>query len=341
MSHPCRLGAVMVTYNRLAHLQQTLPRLLAEAVDHVLVVDNASTDATAAWLASQTDPRLEVLRLVENSGGAGGFEAGMAAMTRDHDPDWIVLLDDDACPCAGALAVFQDRARAFDPGSKGSGAIGAFAAAVVFPDGSLCEMNRPSRNPFWHLGPLLRTIFVGGRQAFHLRDDEIIATGTDTPPPVDVDAASFVGFFVSRGAVQQIGLPEGGLFIYGDDVLYSLRLRRAGFRLCLLPDVRFEHDCKSLGAGLATRPLWKMYYLCRNGISVARQAAGWFLFPLALLYYCMKWAGKARYYTAQERPIYWSLMWAGVRDGLRGKRGRNDAVHNYTASLLAPEDMTG
>jgi GT2 family glycosyltransferase len=330
------LGAVMVTYNRLAHLQQTLPRLLAEAVDHVLVVDNASTDATAQWLGTLRDPRLTVLRLDDNSGGAGGFEAGLAAMTRTHDPDWTVLLDDDACPCAGALAVFRGHAAGFDPD-----AIGAVAAAVIFPDGTLCEMNRPARNPFWHPGALLRTVFFGGRQAFHLRTDEIIApAGADIPPPVDVDTASFVGFFVSRNAVARTGLPEGGLFIYGDDVLYSLRLRRAGFRLCLLPDVRFEHDCKSLGTGLATRPLWKVYYLCRNGVSVARQASGPVLFPVALLYYCVKWARKAAHYTAQERPVYRSLMWAGVRDGLRGRRGRHDAVHDRAASSLAPEDLS-
>ena len=50
----CRLVAVVVTYNRLDKLKATLARLLespASELAAVVVVDNASTDATAAWLA--------------------------------------------------------------------------------------------------------------------------------------------------------------------------------------------------------------------------------------------------------------------------------------------------
>ena len=39
--------------------------------DHVLVVDNASTDGTAEMLREEF-PQVEVLRLPENQGGAGG-----------------------------------------------------------------------------------------------------------------------------------------------------------------------------------------------------------------------------------------------------------------------------
>lgn len=76
-----RLVAVVVTHNRLDHLQKTVGRLLdspAADLDGLVVVDNASDDGTAAWLAAQSDPRLDVLRLAVNGGGAGGFEAACA-----------------------------------------------------------------------------------------------------------------------------------------------------------------------------------------------------------------------------------------------------------------------
>ena len=96
-----KIAALVVTYNRLNALQSALPQVLAEPFAHVLVVDNASTDGTAAWLAGLDDPRLQVLHLKENTGGAGGFAAGLKALSGF---DWYVLADDDAWPAKGCLA---------------------------------------------------------------------------------------------------------------------------------------------------------------------------------------------------------------------------------------------
>ena len=54
------IAAVVVTHDRLDKLTVTVARLLDQPVDHVIVVDNASTDGTAAWLAT-LDKAREVL----------------------------------------------------------------------------------------------------------------------------------------------------------------------------------------------------------------------------------------------------------------------------------------
>lgn len=314
------LAAIVVTYNRLEPLKVTIDRLTGETVDHIVIVNNASTDTTADWLATLTDPRVHVINLTTNTGGAGGFEAGMAYARDTLDPDWVVLMDDDARPAPDALACFARETSDIDPHS---GEYGCIAAAVFYPDGKICEMNRPSRNPFWHIGLFAKTLFTGSRAGFHL-DDTAFAPDAGA---VDIDVASFVGYFVSRGAIAKVGLPEGGLFIYGDDVLYSLRLRRAGLRMAMNPAVQFEHACGTLGDGFVYHPIWKIYYHCRNGVTIARQAAGPLIFPAALLYYIAVWWRRGLHCTPQERPAYRRMMWAGLRDGLRGRRGRNDAVH--------------
>jgi GT2 family glycosyltransferase len=322
------LVAVVVTFNRLDQLQITVERLLAEACDLVLVVDNASSDGTADWLAAQSDPRLHVLRLTENSGGAGGFEAGLA-MARDRwNPDWCVLMDDDARPMPGACAAFRSVAANIDPDT---GAVGVIGAAVLLPDGRVSEMNRPGLNPFWHMDLLLQTFVKGNRAGFHL-DDAAYAPGAAAR---DIDLSSFVGYFVSRGTLARAGLPEGGLFIYGDDVLYSLRLRRKGIGIRFVPSVRFEHDCATMGEGFVYRPLWKIYYHCRNGVDIARQAAGPVVFPAALAWYVMIWWRRGLYCPAEDRALYRKMMWTGLRDGLRGRRGRNDVIHQM-ATLARP-----
>ena len=307
-----QIVALVVTFNRLAQLQTTVARLLAEDLDAVVVVNNASTDGTADWLASQHDQKLNAITLDRNRGGAGGFEQGLKAAMARHDADWFVLMDDDARPLPGAIAQFRAEV-------GGMGAWEAVAAGVYYPDGDICEMNRPSRNPFWHLGRFLRTLFGGGRSGFHLRDDEFHVRTVE-----QIDVTSFVGFFLSRAAIARVGLPDGKLFIYGDDVIYTLGLSRAGGAIGFAPWLRFEHDCSTLrrGEGHIHRPLWKAYYNYRNGLLGYRAAAGPVLFWPALCVVVVKWALKSRGYGPSQ-TLFLRLLGVAVTDALRGKLDRS------------------
>lgn len=307
------LVAVVVTHNRLDQLRVTVARLLeAPPADltAVVVVDNASDDGTAAWLAEQADPRLVVHRSPENIGGAGGFELGMRKAVALFDPDWIVVMDDDARPAPGALAAFHAAPRPDDT---------ACAAAVYYPDGRVCEMNRPSVNPFWHPRVFLRTLRKG-RDGYHIPHDDYAASG---PRPIDL--TSFVGLFLSRRIIRETGFPEAKLFLYGDDVIYTLRLRRRGLKIVFDPGVRFEHDCSTFQDDRKRefRPLWKVYYTYRNGLIMYHTAAGPLFWPLLLLL-LPKWRLAARRYGA-DRDTYLRLMRAAVRDGVRGRALRPHA----------------
>jgi GT2 family glycosyltransferase len=310
---PARLVALVVTHDRLAQLRLTVDRLLRAPADRlaaVLVVDNASTDGTAAWLAGQSDPRLAVHRLAENAGGAGGFEAGLRLAAERFDPDWVLLMDDDARPAPGALAAFHAAPR---------GDAEAWAAAVYNPNGAICEINRPSRNPFWHRDAFFATA-RRGRAGFHLPD----AAYRPGAAPAPIDAASFVGLFLSRRAMALAGWPDGRLFIYGDDVLYTLGLRRAGGRITFDPGLHFEHDYSTVRVhGSAMRPLWKVYYHHRNTLFVYRRAAGpAFAGVLALV--VPKWLLAARGY-GPDRATYLRLLRLALADGLRGRAARPHA----------------
>jgi GT2 family glycosyltransferase len=311
-----RLVAVVVTYNRLDQLRITLASLLAaqaEGLDHIIVVDNASTDGTQDWLARQTAPHLTVHRCAVNGGGAGGFEAGMRLAVARFDPDWIVVMDDDARPDPGAIAGFL--------GAERDGPM-AWAAAVYHPDGRICDMNRPTMNPFWHRGMVLATlkeIMRGqGRNGFHLNTADYEGTRHRA-----IDSGSFVGLFISRAAVAAVGYPDGSLFIYGDDVLYSLALRQTGGQILFDPALRFEHDFSTMtDADQRFRPLWKTYYHYRNLLMVYRLAAGrwfWLVLPLMML----KWTIKVRFHSG-ERTRYLALLARAMRDGLAH---RTDVTH--------------
>ncbi|GKY86555.1 glycosyltransferase [Sinisalibacter aestuarii] len=300
-----RVAAIVVTFQRLPQLTATLERLFATAPEHlahIVVVDNASADGTGEWLATQDDPRLSVVTLPQNMGGAGGFEAGMRFAVETLDPDWLLVMDDDARPSPGALERFHAVPR---------GGHEAWAAAVFYPSGNLCEMNRPTRNPFWSPRAFLGAL-LSGRQGFHVSDTDY-ASGSAS----QIDAASFVGLFVSRAAVAKVGYPDPSLFIYADDVLYTLGIRKAGGTIAFDPTMRFEHDCESSQPGRKIYdPVWRAYYHHRNIIFVYRQAAGVLFWPVMLLF-LIRWTFLARDYGAKA-PAFRTLLRRAIHDGLRG-----------------------
>lgn len=63
-------------------------------VDHIVVIDDASTDGTYEAAAAITDPRLHVFRL-ERNGGVGAALAVGYAWARDNDVDVAVTVDGD------------------------------------------------------------------------------------------------------------------------------------------------------------------------------------------------------------------------------------------------------
>lgn len=297
-----RLVAVVVTYNRLAQLKTTLARLLetpSENLSAIVVVDNASGDGTGAWLRALNDLRLDIICCESNLGGAGGFRLGMQRAMAHHDPDWLVLMDDDGRPEPGTFAHFHAI-----PDARWD----AIAAAVYLPSGEICEMNRPSRNPFWHGREFLRTVLGGGRSGFHLKSSDYEGSGQK------IDVTSFVGFFVSRRAVDLAGYPDGRYFLYADDGIYTLGLSAKGARIGFEPALRFEHDLSTFGAsGAQLRPIWKVYYYHRNLLVLYRQAAGWLFWPACLII-LPRWIVKG--FGVSQRRLYLRLLWRGICDGL-------------------------
>ncbi|PQO22113.1 glycosyltransferase [Rhodobacteraceae bacterium WD3A24] len=308
-----RVAAVVVTFNRLDKLSVTVGRLLDQPVDHLVVVDNASTDGTQAWLDAIDDPRLYVIRTSENLGGAGGFECGLRATVERFDPDWCLVMDDDSRPAPAALERFRALA-----GSQHAEGWDAIAAAVYFPDGSICEMNRPARNPFWSMRHFLRTAAGKGRAGFHLPD-----SAYDESRLVPVDAASFVGLFLSRAAIARAGFPDGSLFIYGDDLIYTLELRRAGGKIAFAPELEFEHDSATYSVERPFRhqAVWKIYYNYRNALLAYRLAAGPVFFWPVLAVVTLRWLMRSSIYGSGRRA-YLALFRLALVDALRGQRAR-------------------
>lgn len=240
------VAGVVVTFNRLEKLKTVIASIEAQThpVETLFVIDNASTDGTAEYLASlKTSVPLEVVSMTQNSGGAGGFSEGMQrgyASGADH----VWIMDDDCYPKPDALAALLT---GFDGAVAELGGDVPFACSVVeFTDGSICEMNNPV--PTWDWGRLL----VKGQQN------------------VMVTACSFVSVLIPRWAIAEYGLPYAEYFIWFDDREYTLRLTRRCPGVQVLDSVVVHDMGDNRGVNFAMvdrKSLWKFAYGVRNEAS--------------------------------------------------------------------------
>jgi glycosyltransferase involved in cell wall biosynthesis len=106
MSGP-EASVVLPTRNRRELLESTLASALAqEDVElEVIVVDDASSDATPDYLGSVRDPRLKVLRNVGRTGVSVARNRGIDAARGE----WIAFLDDDDRWASNRVRVMIDR----------------------------------------------------------------------------------------------------------------------------------------------------------------------------------------------------------------------------------------
>src|SRR5260370_39055866 len=95
------VAAVIVTFNRKHLLGKCLEAVRAQTrpCERLFIIDNASSDGTAEFLAAQgfLDESPEYVRLPVNTGSAGGFHEGMRA-AYEAGFDWACLTGDRRCP---------------------------------------------------------------------------------------------------------------------------------------------------------------------------------------------------------------------------------------------------
>lgn len=255
-----KVNSVIVTYNRQALLKECLAAVEAQTYPQhrIIVVDNCSTDGTQEFLARfAADPRYLVVRTERNVGGAGGFSRGIKESVLDG-ADYTWIMDDDTIPAPGALQALMDVATLSDD-------IGFACSRVEWTDGTLHPRNAP-----------------GGQKPA----DRIEARGGSVTA-TRCEVCTFVSVLFSTRAVCKVGLPIKEFFIWFDDIEYTLRVTRGGFRnYCVeqsvvvhkTPDV-FNPDIEHAPPSMAQR----FYYQTRNTCYFKhRETSNWLVFRLSV-----------------------------------------------------------
>jgi hypothetical protein len=292
--------ALIVTFNRLEKLKQCWMATAALPFEHIVVVDNASTDGTQTWLNGIEDVRLHVLRADQNNGGAGGFKLGAEIIAQKIDTDWVFMFDDDAYPHAELLARFAELVQTNHA---------AYCCRVLDKQGVLCKMNVPfSKMPT----SLMRTL------DYIARPVRYTPTGLEVS---EVVTLSFVGAIIRKDVLAaNTESIWSELFIYYDDLYFSYRLSQQGYRFRYSPELLFLHDVPPANGGI--NPPWKVYYLVRN-LLLSRMLFKKNERPYSLGAIVLRIAKYLLSVTSQANKIeYIKYVVRGIVDGISRKNGK-------------------
>lgn len=299
---------VTVTFNS-SHFLNRLVEAAAKQtypLDKIVCVDNASRPEHTVVLKELQGkyPMLEIVRSEENLGGGGGFQKGTEYVL-DHYPecDWVWIMDDDAFPredCLECLLQHKDISNV--------GALVPFIFGVELQEYQYIHHKRLSK---------------------YLDTDISIGKSLDDFNDVtEVETNAFVGPLVKMSIMKEIGVPNGELFIYGDDTEYMYRISRK-YKVCLIKGAVINH--RDIIADTKTkndRGFWKTYYRYRNRLLFIEEfkkddksgRIGKRIVVKQALKDCAKSLLKKEY--AGNRLLRVKCLLSAVKDGLNGKYGK-------------------
>jgi GT2 family glycosyltransferase len=287
-----KLACISVTYNE-THLLQAWKEYFSiyrNEIDLHVIVDNDSESAYKLLL-HKTFPDSIIIEQNENGGVTQGFNTGIKYALIQENIGFIVLICPDIKFAPGSLTLMKD--------------------------------TLATRNEVGIIGPALynsQNVIegYGGRLTKHLSLRFITAPNPNTiKNEVEVDFISGGINMIKREVYETIGFQDENLFMYGDEVDFDIRTKKAGYKLLILKNAVCWHmhifyDKSELRSELSFFLLSRnIFLLCRKHLTGITLFVGYFkiLYYASLLSFNLI---KARKFSRLKAHL--NGIWKGINN---------------------------
>jgi GT2 family glycosyltransferase len=243
------LAIVIVNYNTRDLLRDCLRSIPASAPRHapqIWVVDNASSDGSAAMVQSEF-PHIHLIANTHNGGfayaknlaigvlGVGILGLGMDSQTPTSKlptPDYVLLLNPDTVAPPQAIDRLVDYLEQHTD-------VGACGPKLLLADGSLdlaCRRSFPTPEIAFYRMVGLSKLFPRSP-----RFGRYNMTYLDPDVETEVDALVGACMLLRGPVVREVGLLDERYFMYGEDLDWAFRIKQYGWKIMYVPGVVIHH----------------------------------------------------------------------------------------------------
>ena len=296
------IHAVVVTYNPDLNVLRCQFGRIANQVEKIWLVDNASIQSLNNWIIDfELKEKLGFIPMPSNMGLGAAQNVGIQHAL-SAGATHVLILDQDSQPLPDMVSRLLNKLIQI----QSSGVLVAVVAPVYE------DKKTGARSGFVRLG------WFDYKKQFVSAEQE----------PVEADFVISSGSLIPVSALEVIGLIDEDLFIDHVDTEWCLRARSKGYKLFGVPSARMFHSL-----GEKRKRIWflrwrnvpyhspfRYYYMLRNGILLQRRS-----------YIPMKWRIGEMMRSMQMILFFgfWgkgsfkrlSMMLRGVWDGLKGVTG--------------------
>jgi hypothetical protein len=267
-----RIAIILVNWNQYDDTAECLRSLLQITYQdrQIIVVDNGSVDDSAGRLAHDF-PNIELIRNERNLGFAGGNNVGIAAALR-AGADAGLLLHNDTTVAPDFLDQLVKVAWD-DP------QVGAVGPKIYY-------YSKPE--VIWFAGGYISR-WTG--RTYHPAINQLDCGQFDQMQ--EVDFLTGCAILVKREVIEKVGSLDIDYFNNFEDVDWSLRMRRLGYKLLYVPGSKIWHKW-SVSFGGRFSPFYTYYktrnsllYLKKNKMPLINFLYAYSVFPVKMLFYTL------------------------------------------------------
>lgn len=221
--------AIILNYND-AQVTLGLAQKLSQydRLDHILIVDNASSDNSLEILNKVTNIKIEVITSEKNGGYAYGNNIGLRYARNRYSPEIFLI----ANPDIEIDEITLDHC--LDYLSNADSSVACIAPTMKLKKGNM--------NTAWKLPDYMMmwmTAMIPVRPLLNSLVAYSVSSRKNEHTKVDVLAGSL--FFARATALEAIDYFDERTFLFGEENILAYKLKRAGYQSILLNSLNYHH----------------------------------------------------------------------------------------------------
>lgn len=225
------ITVIIVTYQAQPYIKSCLDSLLKQTNEsfHILIVDNNSSDTTKMLIGEylKNNSKIHLIENRKNLGYARANNIGIQYALKILKADYLLLLNQDTIvenSVLDKLLHWSDK--------KGTAALGPKI---------LIKKNKR----IWWIGSKvfkITDLFKTPRLALSHQVDKEQEDSFFIDKPAEVEAIVGCALFLPKKIIENVGYLDEKFFMYGEDLDYSLRMRKKGYKIFVVPEAIVYHD---------------------------------------------------------------------------------------------------